>query len=248
MFRTKFVMAVVLNAAFAFVAIFMAVTLTSGQAQQRPLPANSAPVTSAPAPNATAANAAPAFVPIPGGTYRIDPEHSSINFSVRHMMITDVRGRFTDFSGTIRYDDRDITRSSVEFTARVASINTDVERRDIHLRSADFFDVEHHPEMTFRSTRVERRGSDQFVATGDFTLRGVTRQVAIPFTMRGAVADPRGTRFGVEAHTTINRQDFGVAWSRPAPGGGLVVANEVAITLLLEVINQEPESAPRTNQ
>ena len=246
MFRAKFVTAAVSNAAFAFVAIFVAVTLTSGQAQQqRPLPANNVLATSAPA---AAANAAPAFVPIPGGTYRIDPAHSSINFSVRHMMITDVRGRFTDFSGTIRYDERDITRSSVEFSARVASINTDVERRDIHLRSADFFDVERHPEMTFRSTRIERRGSDQFVATGDFTLRGVTRQVAIPFTLRGAVADPRGARFGVAAHTTINRQDFGVAWSRPAPGGGLVVATEVAITLLLEVIKQEPESAPRTNQ
>ena len=247
MFRAKFVTAAVLNAAFAFVAIFTAVTLTSGQAQQqRPAPANNAPATSAPA--AATASAAPAFVPIPGGTYRIDPAHSSINFSVRHMMITDVRGRFTDFSGTIRYDDRDITRSSVEFTARVASINTDVERRDTHLRSADYFDAERYPEMTFRSTRIERRGNEQFVATGDFTLRGVTRQITIPFTLRGAVADPRGARFGIEANTTINRQDFGVAWSRPAPGGGLVVANEVAITLLLEVIKQEAESAPRANQ
>ena len=178
--------------------------------------------------------------PIPDGTYRIDPAHSSINFAVRHMMINDVRGRFTDFSGVIRYDGHDITRSSVEFTAKVASINTDVPRRDEHLRGADFFDAAKYPEMTFKSTRVGRGEGDRYVAHGDLTLRGVTKQVSIPFRLNGPVRDARGgTRFGVEAATSINRRDFGITFGNLIEGVGPVIADQVEITLLLEAVKQE---------
>lgn len=178
------------------------------------------------------------YASIPSGTYTIDPAHSSIAFSVRHMMINNVRGRFTDFTGEIRYDESDVTKSAVEFKAKVASINTDVPARDEHLRKADFFDAEKYPEMSFKSKRIERRGSSgsngSYVAIGDFTLRGVTKEIALPFKVYGAIKDPRSTRIGIEAATTINRQDYGVSWSRPLDGGGLAVANDVAVELMLE--------------
>ena len=190
------------------------------------------------------------FTSIPGGTYAIDPGHSSINFAVRHMLINNVRGRFTDFTGAIRYDEQDATRSSVEFTARVASVNTDVARRDEHLRGADFFDAARFPEMTFKSTRIERRdGANAYVAHGNFTLRGVTREVSIPFRILGAVRDARGgTRIGVEAGLTINRQDYGVAWSQALDGGGLVVANDVQIDLALEAIKRDAQPTATPNR
>src|SRR5688500_14959839 len=129
------------------------------------------------------------YAPIPGGAYRIDPAHSVIGFAIRHYEISLVRGRFRDFSGNIHYDDKDVTKSSVEFAAKIESINTGVDRRDAHLRTADFFDVAKYPEMTFKSTRVERKGGDQYVLHGDFTLRGVTGQIALPFTLTGAIKD-----------------------------------------------------------
>lgn len=191
----------------------------------------------------SAAQAAPTS--IPAGAYQIDPAHSSINFSVRHLTINLVRGRFTDFNGTISYDDKDVTRSSVEFSAKVASINTDVARRDEHLRSPDFFDAAKFPEMTFKSTRVERRGGEGFVAHGDLTLHGVTKQLSIPFKLSGPVRDTSGkTRFGVEATTTIKRQDFGMNYGQMLEGAGPVIANEVEINLQLEAIKQEPKKQP----
>jgi len=184
------------------------------------------------------------YAPVPAGEYKLDPAHSVIGFAIRHLEIAWVEGRFKDFTGTIRYDDKDITKSSVEFTAKVASIDTGVEARDKHLRNADFFEVEKYPEMTFKSTRVERRGDDKFVLHGDLTLKGVTRPVALPFTVTGAVKDPWGnTRFGVEARTKINRRDFGVNYSRALEGGGLVVADEVTINLHLEAVQPAPKPA-----
>lgn len=190
-----------------------------------------------------------AFVSIPGGTYAIDAAHSSIGFTVRHMMLNNVRGRFTDFAGTIVHDDKDITKSSVEFTAKVASINTDVAPRDEHLRRADFFDAVKFPEMTFKSKRVERRGKDSYVAVGDFTLRGVTKEISLPFKLNGALKETRGGigyRIGVEAATVINRQDYGVSWSRPLDGGGLAVGNDVNVELLLEAVMRQPEKPGTT--
>jgi polyisoprenoid-binding protein YceI len=175
------------------------------------------------------------YVPITGGDYKIDPMHSIIGFAIRHLEINWVEGRFKDFTGTIHYDDSDLTKSTVEFTAKVESIDTGVEPRDKHLRTADFFEAEKYPEMTFKSTRVERKGKQGGILYGDFTLKGVTKQVSLPFTITGAVKDPWGnTRFGVNAKTTINRRDYGITWGKPLDGGGFDVGNEVTINLQLE--------------
>src|SRR5215213_7170182 len=149
------------------------------------------------------------YAPISGGDYRIDPAHSIIGFAIRHLEINWVEGRFKDFTGTIHYDASDVTKSSVEFTAKVESIDTGVERRDNHLKTADFFEVAKYPEMTLKSTSVERKGKS-YVLHGDFTLKGVTKQVALPFTVTGAIKDAQGnTRFGINAQTKINRRDYG---------------------------------------
>ncbi|HWT03475.1 MAG TPA: YceI family protein [Pyrinomonadaceae bacterium] len=184
------------------------------------------------------------YAPITSGDYQIDPMHSTIGFAIRHMEINWVEGRFKDFTGTIRYDESDITKSSVEFTAKVESIDTGVEPRDKHLRTADFFEVEKYPTMTFKSTRVERKGKNGGVLHGDFTLKGVTKQVSLPFTITGAIKDPRGnTRFGVSARTTINRRDYGITFGKPMDGGGLDIGNEVSISLQLEALKAAPKPA-----
>ena len=182
------------------------------------------------------------FEPIPAGEFRIDTAHSVVAFAIRHNEIALVRGRFRDFSGKINYDDKDITKSSVEVTAKVESINTGVDRRDAHLRTADFFDVAKYPEMTFKSTRVEKKRNSQYVLHGDLTLRGITKPVAIPFTVTGAIKDGQGNmRFGVAGQTTINRRDFGFTWGKTMANGGLDVGNEVMIDLQLEAVKPAPK-------
>jgi len=183
------------------------------------------------------------YAPITGGEYRIDPAHSTIGFKIRHYEINWVDGRFKDFSGTIRYDEQDPTKSSVEFAAKVESIDTGVAGRDKHLRTADFFEVEKYPDMTFKSTRVERKGKG-WVLHGDLTLKGVTKPVALPFQLTGAIKDPRGgTRFGVEAQTTIDRRDFGITWGKALEGGGFDLGHVVQIELHLEAIKAAPKAA-----
>jgi polyisoprenoid-binding protein YceI len=178
-----------------------------------------------------------AYAPVPGGEYNIDPAHSIIGFSIRHLEIAWVEGRFKDFKGAIHFDEKDVTKSSVEFTAKVESIDTGVEPRNKHLRTADFFDVEKFPEMTFKSTSVERKGKDGYVLHGDLTLKGVTKPVALPFTVTGAIKDPWGnTRFGVSAQTKIDRRDYGITWGKALENGGLDVGNEVTIELQLEAV------------
>jgi polyisoprenoid-binding protein YceI len=185
-----------------------------------------------------------AYAPVPGGDYRIDTAHSTVGFAVRHYEINWVSGRFKDFSGTIRFDDKDVSKSTVEFTAKVESIDTGVAPRDKHLRTADFFEVEKYPEMTFKSTRVERKGKNGYVLHGDFTLKGVTKQVAIPFTVTGAIKDPRGnTRFGVDARTKIDRRDYGITWGKALAGGGFDVGHEIEISLQLEAVKEAPKPA-----
>lgn len=183
------------------------------------------------------------YAPVPGGDYNIDPAHSIIGFSIRHLEIAWVEGRFKDFKGTIHFDESDVTRSSVEFAAKVESIDTGVEQRNAHLRTADFFDVAKYPEMSFKSTRVERKGKDSYVLYGDFTLKGVTKQVQLPFTVTGAIKDPWGnTRFGVNAQTKIDRRDYGITWGKVMENGGLDVGNEVTIDLQLEAV--KPAAKP----
>jgi polyisoprenoid-binding protein YceI len=176
--------------------------------------------------------------------YRFDVAHTSIGFSVRHLGISTVTGRFKEFTGVINYDPSDVSHSSVEFTAKVASVDTGVQGRDDHLRSPDFFEVEKYPEMTFKSTRVESKGKTQFVVHGTLTLKGVTKEIAIPFELLGPIKDQRGNmRLGVEANLTLNRQDYGISYSRVLDTGGLVVSNDVNIALRLEVVKQEAKPA-----
>ncbi len=184
------------------------------------------------------------YAPVPGGDYNIDPAHSIIGFSIRHLEIAWVEGRFKDFKGTVHFEESDVTRSTVEFSAKIESIDTGVEPRDKHLRTADFFDAAKYPEMSFKSTRVERRGKDKYVLHGDFTLKGVTKPVALPFTVTGAIKDPWGnTRFGVSAQTKINRRDYGITWGKALENGGLDVGNEVTIELQLEAVKPAPKPA-----
>ena len=184
------------------------------------------------------------YAPVPGGHYNLDPAHSVIGFSIRHLEIAWVEGRFKDFKGAVHYDDSDVTKSSVEFAARIESIDTGVEARDKHLRTADFFDAAKYPEMTFKSSRVERKGKDSFVLHGDFTLKGVTKQISLPFTITGAIKDPWGnTRFGVHAQTKINRRDFGITYGKVLESGGFDVGNEVNIELQLEAVKPAPKPA-----
>ena len=184
------------------------------------------------------------YAPVPGGDYNIDPAHSIIGFSIRHLEIAWVEGRFKDFKGTVHFDESDVTKSSVEFDARVESIDTGVADRDKHLRTADFFDVAKYPDMTFKSRRVERKGKDSYVLHGDLTLKGVTKQVQLPFTMTGAIKDPWGnTRFGIKAQTKINRRDYGITFGNALANGGLDVGNEVTIDLQLEAVKSAPKPA-----
>jgi len=189
------------------------------------------------------------YAPVPAGVYNLDPAHSLIGFAVRHLEINLVSGRFKDFTGTINYNDQDVTKSTVEFNAKIASIDTEVAARDKHLLSADFFEAEKYPEMTFKSTKIEKRGKDKYVLQGDFTLKGVTKQIEFPFTFTGAIKDPWGnTRFGIEAQTKINRRDYGINYGNALPAGGFDVANEVTIDLRLEAFKPEPQTAANNSK
>ena len=184
------------------------------------------------------------YANIPAGDYNLDPAHSIIGFAVRHLEINWVEGRFKDFTGTIHFDDKDITKSSVEFTAKIESVDTGVEPRNKHLRTADFFDAAKYPEMTFKSTSIERKGKNEYMLHGDLTLKGVTKQVAFPFTITGAIKDPWGnTRFGIEAQTKINRRDFGINYGNALASGGFDVGDEVTIELHLEAVQPAPKPA-----
>lgn len=171
--------------------------------------------------------------------YKIDPVHSRVGFAVKHMVVNTVHGRFTDYSGTILFDDKDPSKSSVTVTIKTASINTDVAPRDNDLRSANFLDAEKFPEISFKSKSVEKTGNG-FVAHGTLTMHGVAKDVDLPFTVNGVVDTGRGKLLGAEAGLTINRQDYGVAWSKSLAGGELIVANDVKIEINVEARQAQP--------
>ena len=176
------------------------------------------------------------YEPLASGTYNFDPAHTVVGFGVRHLGIALVEGRFKDVTGTVEYNADDVTRSTVNFSAKIDSIDTGVAARDTHLKSADFFEAEKFPEMTFRSTKLERVNG-RLNLTGDLTIKGVTKQVSFPFSMTGGVKDPwGGTRFGIAAGTTLNRRDFGINFGTKLPSGALDVANEVAVELHIEAV------------
>jgi len=170
-------------------------------------------------------------------TWKIDPVHSHIEFSVRHLMITTVKGRFTGVDGTVVIDDANPADSEVTVRIDASTIDTREPQRDAHLRSADFLDVEKFPSLTFKSTRVsDRKGSD-FTLTGDLTIHGVTREVALAVTEEGRGADPwGGERAWFSATTKINRKYYGLTWNQALETGGVVVGDEVKIHLDLQLV------------
>lgn len=169
------------------------------------------------------------------GTYNFDKNHSVIGFRVKHMGLIEIPGYFRDFSGTVDYNAQDVTKSSVSFTAKATSIDTGVAPRDNHLRNKDFFEVETYPDLTFKSTKVEKKGNALMIA-GDLTMKGVTKQISFPFQVTGFLpADQRsGGKMGVTAETVINRRDFGVNYGSNMPNGVPVLSDEIKITLQIE--------------
>jgi len=173
------------------------------------------------------------------GIYDLDPAHSSAHFSVRHMMISNVRGEFTKVSGTVTFDPGNLQASSVEAAIDATSIGTRDDQRDAHLKSADFLDVEHYPEIRFKSTRIEPDGSE-YVVHGDLTIRGVTKEVTLKVEdLTPETKDPWGNlRAGASARTKIKRGDFGLAWNMVLEAGGFLVGEEVAITIDAELVRR----------
>jgi polyisoprenoid-binding protein YceI len=176
-------------------------------------------------------------------TWTIDPVHSNAEFAIRHLMITTVRGRFTDVQGAIVIDDGDPTQGSVEVTIAAASIDTREAQRDAHLRSADFFDTGKFPTITFRSTAIRDLADDGFKVVGDLSIHGVTRQVVLDVTAEGRAQDPwGGLRAGFHATTKIKRSDFGLTWNQLIETGGLAVADDVKITLDVQVVKKTDQA------
>jgi polyisoprenoid-binding protein YceI len=172
----------------------------------------------------------PALAGLSTGTWTVDPSHSSVGFVARHLMVSKVRGTFDTFSGTITVAD-DPLQSQLEASVELASVNTGDEGRDGHLKSADFFDVEHFPTMTFVSTGLRQQGAD-FVLAGDLTIKGVTKPVEFALEFTGVATDPWGnTKAGFEATTEINRKDWGLEWNVALEAGGVLVSEKVKIVL-----------------
>jgi polyisoprenoid-binding protein YceI len=169
-------------------------------------------------------------------TWNIDPTHTDVQFSAKHMMVTTVRGRFSAVEGTITLDEDSPANSTGSFTVGVASLNTGVEQRDGHLRSADFFDTDNHPTATFTATRVEPKGGSDYRVSGDLTIRGTTRPVAFDVEMLGFYTGMDGARrAGLHATGRINREDFGLTWNVALESGGWLVGREIKLELDLAV-------------
>jgi len=173
--------------------------------------------------------------------WNFDPVHSDIGFSVRHLMISKVRGRFQKWSGSLFIDEADLNNSKVEASIEASSIDTKEQQRDDHLRSPDFFDAANHPALTFQSTRVEKASEEEYKVTGNLTIRGVTREVALTVEYLGRSKDPwGGLRMGFSAKTSIDRRDFGLIFNMPLEGGGVVVGDGVEIVLEIEAVKDVP--------
>jgi polyisoprenoid-binding protein YceI len=173
-------------------------------------------------------------------TWQIDPAHTAAQFAVKHLMISTVRGEFKGVTGTVVWDDKDVTKSTVDVTIDAKTVNTGEEKRDQHLKSPDFFDVEKFPTLTFKSKKVETDGAGKLKITGDLTIHGVTKETVLEVEGPSApVIDPwKMTRAAATATAKVNRQDFGVKWNQNMDGGGVVVSDTVTITIDLEMVKQ----------
>ena len=171
-------------------------------------------------------------------TYKIDKSHSEAVFQVRHL-VTKVRGRFSDFEGTIVFDEASPENSSVDFTIQATSIDTNEPDRDKHLRSEDFFAVEQFKTISFKSKKVVKKGSETFDVVGDLSIRGTTKEITLPVTHLGKVKDPWGNeKIGFETEITLNRKDYGLKWNAPLETGGFLVGDEVKVSLSIQAFAQ----------
>ena len=179
------------------------------------------------------------------GIYNFDKAHSFIGFKVKHNGLIEVPGFFRDFTGAVNYDAKDVSKSSVNFTAKVTSIDTGVAGRDNHLRSKDFFEIETYPEITFKSTKVEQKGKNWMI-TGDFTMKGVTKSITFPFNITGfnPPTERAGSRMGITAETKLNRRDYNINYGNTVPGAIVGVADEVTVVLQIEALMRKEAPAP----
>ena len=180
------------------------------------------------------------------GAWTMDPAHSSAHFAVRHMMVSTVRGDFSKLSGTVELDEKDITKSLIQASIDVASVNTGVAARDNHLKSADFFEVAQYPTITFQSRSIEKAADGRLKVTGNLTMHGVTKEVVLDVEpLSPILKDPSGTlRTGTSGTTRISRKDFGLTWNRALEGGGVVVSDDVGITIDIELSQKSAGKGP----
>ena len=177
-------------------------------------------------------------------SWKIDPAHSEINFTVRHMMISNVRGRFETFTGTVEFDQQNPANSSVDVQIEAASINTRESQRDNHLRSADFFDAENFPYLTFKSKKVEVVDDSHGRVIGDLTIRGVTKEIVLDTEFNGMSQSPWGfSSAGFSAATKFNRKDWGLAWNMALETGGVLVSDEIKVNIDIEIIEEKVAEA-----
>lgn len=177
-------------------------------------------------------------------TFEVDPVHSSVGFEVRHL-VSYVPGGFRDFEGTIQVDRDALPQSSVEFKIATKSIDTGNPKRDDHLRSADFFDAERHPAITFKSTRIAKGAGKTYDVTGKFTMHGVTKEITIPVELLGFMQGPRGSEVaGFRTEFTVNRKDYGINWNNTLDAGGMVLSDEVTCRINLETRQKAPAADP----
>ncbi|GLB61271.1 YceI family protein [Cytobacillus sp. NCCP-133] len=172
--------------------------------------------------------------------WAVDPAHSSVDFSIKHMMIANVKGSFNSFEAEIEADPIDLTTADIQFSISISSVDTRNEDRDNHLRSADFFDVENHPAMTFKSTSIVGKGDDEYDVTGDLTIRGVTKAETFTVTYEGSGKDPWGNeKVGFSAAGAIKRSDYGLTWNSALETGGVLVGDKVKIDLQIQAAKAE---------
>jgi polyisoprenoid-binding protein YceI len=172
-------------------------------------------------------------------TWKIDPVHSKVLFTVSHMVVSEVTGRFNEFDATLVQTNDDFSESKLSATIKTNSIDTDNEKRDEHLKSADFFDAEKYPEITFESKSFVKTGENKYTITGNLTMHGITKEVVLDATMNGIVKSPWGNEVaGFKAETTVNRYDFGLKWNKALEAGGVIVGENVKVTLQVELVKQ----------
>lgn len=170
-------------------------------------------------------------------TWNLDLSHSSVEFAVKHMVISSTKGRFAKYEVDANVDEQNLANSSATVRIDAASVDSRDEKRDAHLRSADFFDAENHPYITFTTKRLEPKGGDDYKLIGDLTIRGITREVSLNGEVTGPVKDPwGGTRFGISAQGKVNRKDFGLTWNGVLEAGGLLVGDDVKLSIETELV------------